>query len=262
MTINKYRSIWISDVHLGTRACKSPYLIDFLKHNDCEYLYLVGDIIDIWRMEKSIYWPQDHNDILRRILTRSKRGTKVIYVIGNHDEKLKDFTPIQLGNISLQDEAIHITASGKKFLVTHGDSFDSIMKYHKWLARLGDSAYNFIVAINNVYNWYRRVMGKNYWSLSRYLKTKVKTSTKFITDYEELISLYAKKHNYDGVICGHIHVAEHKIINDIEYWNDGDWCESCTALLEHYDGTFELIEWQAVGQTKTNTPKTLYKKVY
>lgn len=244
----KYRTIWISDLHLGTRGCKIDYLLDFIKNNESEYLYLVGDIIDFWRLRVSLYWPQSHNDFIQKILRKARKGTKVIYILGNHDESLKDFSPLNLGeNVFMMNEIVHMTADGKRLWVVHGDAFDGITRYHKWLAFMGDHAYTFLLWVNTYLNKVRKYIGKDYWSLSAYLKHKAKTAVSFINEFEKALSHECKARKYDGVICGHIHHAEIKKINDVDYYNTGDFVESCTALVEHYDGKIELIKWAEIG---------------
>ena len=245
MNINKYKTIFISDVHLGTRGCRADSLIDFLKNNNCEKLYLVGDIIDGWRMKRGIYWPQSHTNVIRRVLTKAKRGTEVIWIAGNHDEFLRHFLEwqLQFGNIKILDEDVHTTVDNKQLWVVHGDKFDVITRYAKWLAFLGDRAYNILIWANTWLNRIRRSFGFGYWSLSAYLKQKAKKAVNFINDFEKALAHECKKQNYDGVVAGHIHHAEIKEIDGIIYCNDGDWVESCTALVEHFDGRLEIVKW-------------------
>lgn len=252
---NQYRTIWISDIHLGTRGCKADFLIDFLKNNDCKTLYLVGDIIDGWRMKRGIFWPQDHTNVIRRILTKSKRGTKVIWIAGNHDEFLREFIDwnLQFGNIEIYDEYEHQTVDGKVFWVVHGDYFDIVTRYARWLAFLGDIAYHLLIELNTWLNQLRHMCGFGYWSLSAYLKYKTKQAVNFIGDFEKIVAHECKRRGNDGVICGHIHHAEIREIDGILYCNDGDWVESCTALVEHYDGRFEIVEWTKIDSSSTAT---------
>lgn len=242
-TIRKHRSIWISDVHLGTRGSKAELLADFLKHNDCETLYLVGDIIDGWRLKKKIYWPQTHVNVIRRILTRSKRGTRVIYITGNHDEFLRRYSGMSFGNIYLADEYVHQSPDGSKHWVIHGDAFDSIVCNQKWLAFIGDWAYESLLKLNVVLNRARKILGMDYWSLSSYLKYKVKKAVSFISDYEKTLAYECKRRGYQGVICGHIHHPEVTMIDNMRYANSGDWVESCSALVEDQQGNLEVIRW-------------------
>jgi UDP-2,3-diacylglucosamine pyrophosphatase LpxH len=246
IAVNRYRAIWISDIHLGTRGCKAEFLLDFLKHNESEYLYLVGDIIDCWRLRRSWYWTQSHNDFVQKVLRKARKGTKVIYVPGNHDEPLRDYTDMQFGGVMVVNEAIHETADGRRFLILHGDAFDGIVRYARWLAFLGDRAYAILLVVNHWYNVTRRRLGYPYWSLSAHLKQRVKNAVEYISNFEHAIAEEAKKRSVDGVICGHIHKAEMRQIGDVLYCNDGDWVESCTALVEHRDGRLELIDWPAV----------------
>ena len=252
---NSYRTIFISDVHLGTRGCKAKFLADFLKFNDCENLFLVGDIIDGWRMKQGIYWPQEHSNVVRRVLTKAKRGTKITWIAGNHDEFLRKFLDykIKLGNIDLADEYIYTTLDGREFLIIHGDSFDGIVKYHKWLAYLGDHAYSLLLHLNTVFNFIRHKFGLNYWSLSSYLKQKAKQALNFIYEFENAVAHECHRRGFDGVVCGHIHHAEMKQIGGILYCNDGDWVESCTALVEHFDGSLEIVKWDKVTNEDTSS---------
>ena len=241
-----YRSIFISDCHLGTRDCKAAQLNNFLKHNTCETLYLVGDIIDAWKIQQNKWrWKQSHTNVVRRVLGHAKRGTRVVFIAGNHDEFLRPMIPygFSFGSIEIHNQTEHIGADGKHYLVTHGDLFDGITRLAPWIAFLGDKAYDFILAVNSKYNWLRRRMGFGYWSLSRFLKYRVKKAVDFIFKFEENLANYCKKRGFDGVICGHIHHAEIKEINGVMYMNDGDWVESCTALVEHWDGRWEIVTW-------------------
>ncbi len=242
-TPKQYRAIWLSDIHLGTRGCKADFLLDFLKSHESQYLYLVGDIIDGWRLRKSWYWPQSHNDVVQKILRKVRKGTQVFYVPGNHDEALRDYVDMQFGGISLVAEAEHITADGRRLLIIHGDQFDGVVQYAKWLAVLGDWAYTVMLNVNHVFNFFRRKMGYSYWSLSAYLKHKVKNAVSFISAYEQTLATEARRRGFNGVVCGHIHKAEIRKVDDIIYCNDGDWVESCTALIEDWDGRLFIIQW-------------------
>lgn len=241
-----YRTIWISDVHLGTKDCQAELLIDFLKYNDSQTLYLVGDIIDGWQLKKSWKWQQSHNDVVQKILRKARKGTDVIYVPGNHDEAARDYTGLDFGGIQIRQEAEHTTADGKRLLIIHGDEFDGVMQYAKWLAHLGDRLYMWALALNRHLNKIRRALGKPYWSLSQYLKHKVKNAVNFITQFESILADAAKRRGFDGVICGHIHQAELKNYDDIIYGNCGDWVESLTALVEEENGELKIIYWADV----------------
>lgn len=238
-----YRSIWISDVHLGTRGAKADYLCDFLKHNECETLYLVGDIIDGWRMKKKAYWPQAHINVIRRILTRAKRGTRVIYVTGNHDDFLRRYSGMTFGNIELVDEYIHTAPDGQRYWVIHGDAFDGVVCNQRWLAIVGDWAYEAVLKLNVIFNRARQALGMDYWSLSAYLKYRVKTAVNFISDFEKTLAQECRKRGLQGVVCGHIHHPEVSTIDDIRYANSGDWVESCSALVEDFDGALNIVRW-------------------
>lgn len=241
-----YRSIFISDVHLGTKDCKAEALNNFLKHNSCDTLYLVGDIIDAWKIQQNkLRWKQSHTNVVRRVLGHAKRGTRVVYIAGNHDEFLRPMIPygFSFGLIEILNQTEHIGADGKHYLVVHGDLFDGITRLAPWLSFLGDKAYDFVLSLNNKYNYIRHKLGFGYWSLSKYLKHRVKKAVDFIFQFEKNLAKYCKKRGFDGVICGHIHHAEIKDIEGVIYMNDGDWVESCTALVEHHDGRWEIVTW-------------------
>jgi UDP-2,3-diacylglucosamine pyrophosphatase LpxH len=241
--VSRYRAIFISDVHLGTRGCKASFLLDFLRWTDSDYLYLVGDMVDGWRLKKSWYWPQSHNDVVQKLLRKARKGTVVYYVPGNHDEGLRDFCDSQMGGVSLAREAIHVTADGKRLLVVHGDDYDGVVRYARWLAYLGDWAYDVAIRLNHVFNVARRRLGYPYWSLSAWLKFKVKNAVQFISEFAGAIASEGERRGVDGVVCGHIHHAEIRMIGDVLYCNDGDWVESCSALVEHFDGRLEIVRW-------------------
>jgi UDP-2,3-diacylglucosamine pyrophosphatase LpxH len=253
----RYRAIFISDVHLGTRGCKAEYLLDFLRTHEADYIYLIGDIIDCWRLSKGWFWPQSHNDVVQKLLRKARKGTQVIYVPGNHDEPLRDYDDHAFGDVMVMNEAVHVTATGKRLLIIHGDAFDGIVRYAPWLAKLGDSAYTMALALNHWLNRARVAFGYPYWSLSAWLKSRVKDAVKFIGDFEHTVAAEAQRRGFDGVVCGHIHQAALKEIDGIVYANDGDWVESCTALVEHRDGRLEIIEWAANQQLSMLTPKAL-----
>lgn len=242
----RYRTIWISDVHLGTRGCNAKLLIDFLDNCDSDTMYLVGDIIDGWRMKKRFYWPPAHNDIVWRIMKRARRGTKVIYIPGNHDEMFRQFGGMSFGGVEIRRKAIHETAQGKRLLVLHGDEFDAIMLAHRWLAVVGDAAYGTLMRVNTLVNAVRTRLGLPYWSLSKTAKHKVKNAVAFISRFEELVAHEAGLRGVDGVVCGHIHNAEQRSIDGIDYFNDGDWVEGCTALVEHGSGRMEILHWAEI----------------
>ncbi len=241
--IFNYRSIWISDFHLGTRGCQSELLLEFIKHTQSEKLYLVGDIIDGWALKNTWYWPQSHNDVVQKILRKARHGTEVFYISGNHDEVMRGFAPVNFGGVSILNQVIHETVDKKKYLVVHGDQFDGIIQCAKWLAMLGSITYDFLIYFNRYINFFRKKLGYEYWSLSNYLKFTVKNAVKFVSEYEKLVCNYAKQFKVEGIICGHIHHANMQYMNEIHYINDGDWVESCTALVEHFDGKLELINW-------------------
>jgi UDP-2,3-diacylglucosamine pyrophosphatase LpxH len=245
----KYKSIFISDIHLGTRGCKAEQLCDFLKNNTSENLYLVGDIIDGWRLRRKYYWPQSHTNVVRRILTAAKRDTQVVYVVGNHDESLRDLLPfdIHFGNIELVNQCRYKAINGKTYMIIHGDMFDTALRNKlTWLYHFGDMLYTQLLLINTVLVKIRKWFGLPYWSLSAYLKNKTKEAISFMSDFETLITDYCNKQKADGVICGHVHKADIKMIKNIEYMNDGDWVESMTALVENWNGKWEIISWTQI----------------
>ena len=240
----RYRAIWISDVHLGTPGCKAEFLLDFLRHTESDTLYLVGDIVDGWQLKKGWYWHQSHNDVIQKILRKARKGTHVVYIPGNHDEGFRPFLGIALGGITIQDEAMHVMADGRRLLVTHGDLFDGIVQHARWLARLGDELYTFILKLNHWFNHFRGKLGFSYWSLSQFLKHQVKDAVSYISNFETALAAEARRRGFDGVVCGHIHKAEIRNIDGMLYCNDGDWVESLTALVETLEGELELIEWR------------------
>lgn len=259
-TTTRYRTIWISDVHLGTQGCQAEALADFLKQNDCETLYLVGDIIDGWKLRSTFYWPQAHTNVIRRVLTRSKRGTRVIYVTGNHDEFLRKFVAfdLRLGNIQIVNRATHVTADGRRLLVLHGDEFDVITRYHRWIALAGDALYENTMRFNYWLNRGRRLLGMNYWSLSAFAKQHVKTAVSVVSDFEQSLARECSRRGHDGVVCGHIHHAEIRDIGKVTYHNCGDWVESCTALAEDHDGGIQILRHAFQGRRdRTALPKRL-----
>jgi len=239
----KYKSIFISDVHLGTKASQAEKLCKFLKENTCENLYLVGDIIDAWRLQRKWYFPQEHANVIRRIFTAAKRDTAVWYILGNHDEFLRKYIKynIEVGNVKIVNQTVH-QIGDKKYLVIHGDFFDPTMNHAKWLMHIGDIAYNLMIWVNLQLNWIRKKLKLNPWGLSKFLKSKTKEAINFIGNYETQLSEYCKKHGYDGIICGHIHTPANKMIDKIHYINTGDWVENSTAIVEHFDGRLELID--------------------
>lgn len=243
----RYRTIFISDSHLGTAGANAGLLLDFLKRHECETLYLVGDIVDGWQLRKGWFWPQAHNDVVRAILKMAKHGTRVVYVPGNHDEHFRDYVGLEFGGIELLDDDIHVTADGRRLLVIHGDQFDNVVLYHKWLAFLGDGAYTLLLKSNRWVNRCRRLFGLPYWSLAAHMKKRVKNAVAFISRFEEVVARAAVERGVDGVVCGHIHSAEIRQFGpehgNITYYNDGDWVESCTALVEEADGAMRIIDW-------------------
>lgn len=243
----RYRTIFVSDSHLGAAGANAGLLLDFLKRHECETLYLVGDIVDGWKLRKGWYWPQAHNDVVRAILKMAKHGTRVVYVPGNHDEHFRDYVGLEFGGIELLEDDVHVTADGRRLLVIHGDQFDNVVLYHKWLAFLGDGAYTLLLKSNRWVNRVRRLFGFPYWSLAAHMKRRVKNAVAFISRFEEVVARAAAERGVDGVVCGHIHSAEIRQFGpehgNITYYNDGDWVESCTALVEEADGAMRIIDW-------------------
>jgi len=242
-TTLRTRSIFISDVHLGFKGCQAQYLLDFLRRVECDTVYLVGDIIDLWALSRSFHWPQAHNDVIRTLLGKAKHGTRVVYVPGNHDRVFRDHDGLVMGNVEIRREAVHQTADGRRFLVLHGDEFDSIVRASPWLESLGSHAYSMALTANRYVNAVRQRFGYPYWSLAACMKHKVKNAVQYITGFEKALAAAARERGLDGVICGHIHRAEITEIDGITYCNDGDWVESCTALVEDFSGRLSLLRW-------------------
>jgi len=236
------RTIWISDVHLGFPGCSAEYLLEFIRDMRCETLYLVGDIIDFWSLKKKRYWPQAHNNVVRSILGKAKHDTRVIYVPGNHDEVMREYDGLTLGNVEIRNSVIHETVDGRRLLVMHGDQFDSAVVNSKFIGLIGSAAYDFLLRLNRYVNWCREKMGREYWSLAGAVKHKVKKAVKYISNFEGAVIHEAHRQNVDGLVCGHIHRAELTRLDGVTYMNCGDWVESCTALIEHHDGTLELLK--------------------
>lgn len=251
-----YRTVWISDVHLGFKGCQADALVRFLKTVECEQIYLVGDIIDIWNMKRGLYWPQAHNNVLRTLLGMAKKGTRVIYVPGNHDEIFRAYNGMHFGNVQIRTRTIHTTADGKRLLVLHGDEFDSVIKSSPILAHIGNFAYDQLLDLNYHINKARKWMGKPYWSLAGYLKYKVKNAVSFISKYEETLASAARHEKADGIVCGHIHHAEISMIKGVHYYNTGDWVESCTALVEDAKGNITLLRLNDYAQHESSNSGT------
>ncbi len=242
-TAQHHRSIFISDLHLGTRGCRSDFLIDFLRRTECDHLYLVGDIVDGWRLRKSWYWHAEFDEVLRLILEKAERGTRVTYIPGNHDEMFREWLGLRIAGVQLAREAVHVAADGRRYLIIHGDEFDGVIRYAKFLAYLGDWAYDWALVFNRLFNQARARLGYPYWSLSQWLKRQVKEAVKAIDRFETALAQEARRRGLDGVVCGHIHHAEMREVQGVMYMNDGDWVESCTALVEEADGRFRLLDW-------------------
>ena len=238
-----YRTIFLSDIHLGTKGCQADRLVDFLKRHTCDELYLVGDIIDGWQLKSNFYWPQKHSDVVRRVLTMAKRGTKVTYVAGNHDEMLRRFIDLQFGNIAIVGQAEYVAEDGTRFLVIHGDQFDFVTSNYKWLAFVGDIGYQVLIKLNRFVNFGRKLLGYEYWSLSAWIKSRVKQAVNFIGQYEKIVADFCRREGYEGIVCGHIHHADISRLSGVKYMNCGDWVESCTAIVEDDDGSYRILDW-------------------
>lgn len=253
MKTRYHRALWISDVHLGTWGSKAHFLLDFLKHNESEYLYLVGDIVDGWWLRRVWHWPQAHNDVIQKILRKARKGTRVVFLPGNHDEMARDFLGTSFGGIRIHDRVIHRLADGRRLLVLHGDQFDGILNHAPWLSMMGSGAYEAALAVNNLLNWSRRKMGLPYWSLASFLKQKTKKALGYVTRFEDTVVREVRRLGVDGVVCGHIHRPEIRTIDGILYANDGDWVENCTALAEDAAGRLEILSWARTENPSTET---------
>ncbi len=243
-----YRSLFLSDLHLGSRGCRAEALLAFLRQHDADTIYLVGDIVDGWRLRRTWYWPQAHNDVIQKLLRKARKGARIIYIPGNHDEFLRDYYGTHFGGVEVVDKTIHVTADGTRLLVTHGDQFDAILQLAPWLSKLGDGVHTVAIAVSNALNVVRRRLGLTYWSLSGWAKGRVKNAVAFISAYEQTLVAEARRAGVDGVICGHIHAPALHDAFGIRYVNTGDWVESCTAVAEHHDGHLELIVWRDMGR--------------
>ena len=245
LEIRKYRTLFVSDLHLGTKHCRADMFLDFLKRTECDTLYLVGDIVDNWALKRHWHWQQLHNDVIQKLLRKARNGTNIVYIPGNHDEQFRDFCGQDFGAVAVHRRHIHEASDGRRYLILHGDEFDGVVLYANWLAHVGDVAYTAAIWANTIFNQFRRRFGLPYWSLSAYLKRRVKRAVEFVGRFEAAVVREAHKEGVDGVVCGHIHTAEFRQIGDILYCNDGDWVESCTALAELENGQLILIDWAA-----------------
>ncbi len=249
-----YRALFVSDLHLGTKACQAEAFLDFLRVSEADRIYLVGDIIDFWRIKRGVYWPQSHNDVLQKLLRKSRKGTDLVFIPGNHDEALREYCGQRFGGIAIERNTIHVGRDGRRYLVMHGDEFDVVVRYAKWLALFGDWSYTLALWANTHFNVIRRFFGMPYWSLSAYLKQKVKRAVNYIGEFESALAQEARRHGAQGVICGHIHHAAMRQVGDVVYINAGDWVESCTAIAETTEGTFEIIRWTQRPQDTRMAP--------
>jgi UDP-2,3-diacylglucosamine pyrophosphatase LpxH len=254
----RVRSIFLSDVHLGTAACEAERLLDFLRGYECEHLFLVGDVIDFWSIRRwGVYWPETQNTVVQKILKRARHEVEVVFVPGNHDEAVREHAGTLFGNIRIELEYEHLAADGKRYLLIHGDEFDKVAKHHAWVSALGTAAYDVLLELNMWLSWLRRKLGvPGYWSLAGYAKRKMRTAVSFVSNFEDALARHARERGFDGVICGHIHVAAMRERDGITYINCGDWVESCTAVVEHADGRMELVRWND-GMSRDPQPAAL-----
>ncbi len=243
MAVQRYRSLFISDLHLGTADCKSAYLLDLLQSTQTEFIYLVGDVFDLWAIPQRINWTRTQSAVIQAVLDKAASGTRVIYIPGNHDAPVRRFSGSEISGISIMTQAVHETADGRRMKVTHGDEFDHLMRFNRPLKKLGDSAYSVLLGLNRAYNKLRTGMGRSYWSLSGFIKLHLGQAQSYIEQYEMLVAEQARDEGFDGVICGHIHQPALKKIKGIDYCNDGDWVEHCTCLAEDENGDLELLHW-------------------
>ncbi|HML92576.1 UDP-2,3-diacylglucosamine diphosphatase [Methyloceanibacter sp.] len=257
--MQRYRALFISDIHLGTKACQAEAFLDFLKTHRAPRIYLVGDIVDFWRIRRGVYWPQSHNDVFQKLLRQVRKGVELIYIPGNHDEAMREYCGSRFGGIAIERQTVHIGADGRRYLIMHGDEFDVVVRYAKWLAFLGDWGYVTALWFNTHLNVVRRRFGMPYWSLSAYLKHKVKRAVNYIGEFEHALAQEARRNGAQGVICGHIHHAAMRQVEDVVYINTGDWVESCTAVVETEEGDFQIIRWNP--HTGVRQPETSSKEL-
>jgi UDP-2,3-diacylglucosamine pyrophosphatase LpxH len=244
----RLNAVWLSDIHLGSRGCRAEFLLDFLEHTQCNVLYLLGDIVDLWALKRSFYWPGSHQAVLRRIIAKAAEGTRVVYVPGNHDMLARDIAARQFLDIEVATEAVHTTADGRRLLLIHGDQFDHVVlcsRFNRWV---GNASYSLLLALNQLANGVRRQLRLPYWSLAYYVKNRVGNARAAIETFERAAVHEARRRGFDGVVCGHIHQPELRVIDDLLYCNDGDWVESCTALVEHRGGRLGLVHWGDLQQ--------------
>lgn len=258
---HRFRALFISDLHLGTPGCQATALLEFLRRTDSDRLYLVGDIVDGWQLRRRWYWHQAHNDVVQKVLRKARKGTEVVYIPGNHDEAARAYAGLAFGGITIMNEAVHVTARGARLLVTHGDVFDTVVRCSRWLALVGDALYTFLLRLNRPLNALRGRLGLPYWSLSQFLKLRVKNAVSYIGAFEEALSREARERGFDGVVCGHIHHAEIRRIGDVLYANDGDWVESMTALAETQEGELVILRWKDMANAPPPVPARAHASV-
>ncbi|MEX2126071.1 MAG: UDP-2,3-diacylglucosamine diphosphatase [Woeseia sp.] len=238
------RTVWLSDVHLGSRACRVNLLLDFLRQTRCELLYLVGDIIDLESLRRTFYWPASHSEVLRMLLKKSQEGTRVIYIPGNHDDDLRAYAGLKFGNIEVSRQAIHTTRAGRRLLVLHGDQFDAVVRGRSFGVLLGSLACRTLLALNRFTHWLHDLSGRPYWSLAQHVKSRFGGARRYVDRFRHATLAAAREARVDGVICGHIHKADLVELDGLLYCNDGDWVESCTALVENQGGELSLLKWR------------------
>lgn len=243
MHVRTVRSIWLSDVHLGTRPCRADLLLDFLRRTECEQLYLVGDIVDVERLRRSFYWPASHTEVLKLVLEKARNGTRVVYVPGNHDDELRALAGTRLGPVEIEAQCVHTTADGRRLLILHGDEFDAVIRSSRLAATAGSLAYGALLGLNRFVHGCRSVLGKPYWSLAQNVKMRLGRAVRYVENFQRACLDAAHENDVDGVVCGHIHKAALLERGGLVYCNDGDWVESCTALTEDDTGRLELVAW-------------------
>ncbi|NKI17731.1 UDP-2,3-diacylglucosamine diphosphatase [Spongiibacter sp. KMU-166] len=239
----RYKTVWLSDIHLGFKDCRAEYLLDFLAKVECDSIYLIGDVIDLWAMKRSLFWPSSHYDVLRSLFNKANAGTRIVYIPGNHDEPFRDYVGNIFGPIEIRKDAVYTTVKGKRLLMFHGDCLDEHIQLRKWENLIGDAAYDLLLFLNRWANFFRRRSGRHYWSLATYIKQRIPNARQVIEVFEQAAVQEAAARNLDGVICGHIHQPALKEIDGLLYCNDGDWIENCTVLTEDDAGNMELLQW-------------------
>ena len=251
----RVRSLFLSDIHLGSRACRATQLLSFIRDYDPDFVFLIGDIVDFWAMSRGVYWPAAHNTVVQKILRKARHRSRVFLIPGNHDEALREYVGASFGDIKVVTDYVHTAADGKRYILLHGDEYDQVTHYHRWVSVLGDASYNALVHLNRLLSLVRRKLGvSGHWSLADCAKRNVLRAVSFISDFENSVVHNVKRLGLDGVICGHIHTPAIKRIDGITYMNCGDWVDSCTGIVEHYDGRMELVRWTDSCATRALRP--------